>query len=318
MKKILAICLFVFLGSINNASAYEMQIIEDTPVKNDFVLGPGKMDVTLNPGGKTVEHISVTNRTGEKKVFKVEVEDFSGSYNEEQTFVLLGETKGKYSLKDYIHPEEYEFTLSHGERIILPIEIEIPFDSEPGGLYASVLVSVMPNSEEIKKNQGKTQLVSRLGTLFFLKVNGDVNESGYLHSFNLHDSKNFYEKGPISFEIDFENEGNVHIAPSGIIEIKNVLGKKIGEVEVDKYFVMPDSLRRRVIEWDKSVMFGFYTANLILDKNYQTLNSDPERMSVSFWVLPWKVILLCIAFLTVIIFMFKKLFGSFKFEIKRK
>jgi hypothetical protein len=320
MKKILLVIgWLLFLGGASSAFAYEVQFIEDTPVKEDFVLGPGKTDLVLDPGDKTTKQLTVTNRLGKDTKFKIEIEDFAGSYDTDQTVKLFGDVEGPYSMKDYLHPEIYEFSLKHGERIILPIEIEIPEDSESGGLYASVLVSTVPSEAETEKNKGQTKLISRLGTLFFVRVSGDVYESGFLQDFKISDSsKTFYEKGPIPFEIMFKNEGNIHIMPSGKIEVTNFLGKKVAELEVDSYFSMPDSVRKRVINWERENLFGFYTAHLTLDKNYQIEQNESEERSVSFWVIPWKIILVAVFALYILIFILKKILGSFKFEIKKK
>jgi len=348
-KEILALVMFLALGHANISLASSLETVENTPVANDFVLGPGKTDLSLKPGDKTTQQIMVTNRLGRDSNFKIEVEDFSGSYNTDQTVVLFGEAKGPYSMKDYIKPEVYNFNLKHGERITIPIEITIPKDSQPGGLYASVLVSVVPSTEEAQANQGQTKVISRLGTLFFVRVEGDVNESGRLQSFKVSDivapkikiknslgeeaeklaqsatdkfysifKNGFYEKGPIAFEIVFRNDGNVHLIPSGKIEIKNLLGKKVGEVNVDKYFVMPNSLRERVVGWDDKFLLGRYTAVLTLDKNYQQKPNGPETMGVSFWVIPWKILLAGIVGLVVMVFLIKFILKKFKFEIKRK
>ncbi|HEY5138575.1 MAG TPA: hypothetical protein VIJ25_04570, partial [Methylococcales bacterium] len=106
MKRIILIAGFVLaLAGANHAWAYELQNLDNTPIENDFVLGPGKTDLVLEPGEKNTQQIAVTNRLGEDKKFKIEVEDFSGSYDADQTVVLFGEAKGPYSLKDYIKPE---------------------------------------------------------------------------------------------------------------------------------------------------------------------------------------------------------------------
>jgi len=321
MKKILlmSVLALTLCGSAGRASAYELQNLDNTPIENDFVLGPGKTDLVLEPGEKSVQQIAVTNRLGEDRDFTIEIEDFSGSYDEDQTVVLFGEAKGPYSLKDYIKPEITEFSLKHGERILIPVEVNIPDDSEAGGLYASVLVSTVPSTTETKASAGQTRIISRLGTLFFVRVAGDVNESAKLESFKVSDTKyGFYEKGPIPFEIALRNDGNIHIIPSGKIEITNLIGKKVGEVTVDKYFAMPDSLRERVVKWESASLLGKYTATLTLDKNYQQKPNESEKMAVSFWVIPWKILLVALVSLLVLWRLLKFMLGKFKFEIKKK
>lgn len=320
MKKTLIIAGMVLaLAVAGQASAYELQNLDNTPVEDDFVLGPGKTDLVLEPGEKNTQQIAVTNRLGVDRKFKLEIEDFSGSYDADQTVVLFGDAKGPYSLRDYIKPEITEFSLKHGERIIIPVHIDIPEDSEAGGLYASVLVSTLPNDTDVKSTAGQTKIISRLGTLFFVRVTGDVNEAATLQDFKVSETAHgFYEQGPIPFEIALKNEGNIHIIPSGKIEIKNLLGKKVGEVTIDKYFAMPNSLRERVVKWESKTLLGRYTAELTLDKNYQQKPNESEQMAVTFWVIPWKILLAVFVGLVITWRLLRFVLGKFKFEIKKK
>lgn len=343
MKKIILFAgLFFVLGHADCSMAYEVQTIADTPVKNEFVLGPGKVDLVLNPGEKTVRNIMVTSRFAGERKFKVEVEDFSGSLDANETIKFFGSEKGPYSMKDYVKPEVSEFSLKLGERIILPVEINIPEDSQPGGFYSSVLISTVPD-ERVKQDTAQTKIISRLGALFFVRVAGDVTESGYLQDFKVTDAvwkmpeflssheslsglfstvgKSFggiHGKGPITFEIYFRNEGNIHLAPSGKIEIKNLLGRKVGETKVENFFAMPNSLRKAAVTWDAGFLFGKYTATVTLDKNYQQTPGAPDVMEVSFWAIPWKILLVAIFALLILWRAIKFVRGKFKFEIKKK
>ena len=130
--------IFFLIGGIS-VLAYEIQNLGDLETQDDFVVGPGKIELWMDAGEKKIDNFYITNRLGQEMSFKVEIEDFKGSRDPGQTTVLLGEEKGPYSLRDYIHPETTEFTFKHGERMILPVEISIPQDAEPGGLYGSVL-----------------------------------------------------------------------------------------------------------------------------------------------------------------------------------
>jgi len=297
--------------------AYEIQDLADTPVRDDFVLGPGKTELWMDPGDSFIKQLLITNRLGKTMNFKIAIEDFEGSRNPEETVVLKGEERGLFSLKDYFHLEISEFILSHGQRMVLPVEISIPEDAEPGGLYGIVLVSTTPpeltTEVEKEKAKGQMSLITRLGTLFFIRVKGDVVEDGFLKELKIKEAKKFYEKGPISFEILFENNGNVHLTPYGIIEITNLFGKKVGEVEVDPYFAMPDSVRLREVQWNREFLFGRYTASLLLNRGYQDMI---DRKSVEFWIIPWKVILTGLVILFLII-LFLRWIAS-HFEIRRK
>jgi hypothetical protein len=286
------IILFGFPSGV--AFAYNITQGQDIPVFNDFVVGPTRHEFFLKPGQTGIVEISVMNRLGREMQFKIGVEDFTGSYDPEQTVVLLGDTKGPYSLKDYVKPEITEFTLSHGQKIYFKVEVAIPEDAQPGGRYGALIVSTNPSAPALGGEPDSAtagiQIKTRIASLFFVRVAGEVEEKGFLKSFQLTNRprQGFYNAGPIKFGIAFQNDGSVHLVPYGIIEIRNLLGKKVGEVKVDPYFAMPSSLRTREVSWDKSWLFGGYKATLFLNRGYKDV---VDQMSLSFWVIPWKVLL---------------------------
>lgn len=298
-------------------SAYEIVNVNGQQ-KNDFVLEPAKFEVSLDPGESTVKNLTVTNRMAETRKFKVEVEDFTGSKSGKRAVVLMGEERGPYSLKDYLKPELQEFSLKPNQKMVMPVEINIPDDAQPGGLYGSVLVSSVPTQKEtdLAGSGAKSGaiLISRLGALFFVRVNGDVFEKGSLKDFRTIPSKRiFFQSPPKGFEILFQNKGSVYLDPYGIIKIKNVLGGVVDEVKVDPYFAMPDSLRYRQIKWNKRILLGRYEATALINRGYGNI---VDEMSVSFWILPWKLIVSIFGIILLLI-----LIGGFffsKFEIRKK
>lgn len=318
MKKI---TLLIFLGVVvifgfgNEVFAYQIQYLEGTKVDGDIVLGPTKIELFLDPGETTTQEIMVTNRTGRTVNFGVEIEDFMGSHSPDQSIILLGEAKGPYSLKDWVRPEIKEFALNHGQRIHLPVKITIPPDVEPGGHYGVVFASALPPAQKTEGETGNAQsqmsIISRVGSLFFVRVKGDVAEEGYLKDFKT--PEKYYEKGPIVFQLLFENKGSVHLTPYGTVEIFNLLGKKVEEIEVDSYFAMPDSLKLREIEWKKELLFGKYTALASINRGYEDII---DQKSIEFWVIPWKIILAGFIGLLLMILFFRWILS--RFEIRRK
>ncbi|KPJ55724.1 hypothetical protein AMJ49_06470 [Parcubacteria bacterium DG_74_2] len=297
--------------------AYDVQKLANVSVEGDFTLGPGKIEVFLDPGKTTSRTLLITNRLGKAMKFKVGIEDFEGSPTGQKAAVLLGEERGPYSLKDYLEPELAEFILAHGERMVLPIEISIPENAEPGGLYGSVLISTAPIEEvpegEEGKAKGQVQIIGRIASLFFVKVKGAVTEEGVLEKFDTVNSKKLHQQGSISFSISYRNKGNIHLNPYGIIEIKNILGKKIDEIEIEPYFAMPNSLRLREMKWETRLSLGYYTATLSLNRGYQDI---VDEATISFWIIPWKILLGA----AIVIFLFLAFirWAMTRFEIRRK
>ncbi len=297
---------FACFVCLNQAKAFEIKSYNNMPVEGDLVLSPGKSELFLESGQSEVRELKITNRTGKQLIINIGVEDFDG--DNIYSTKLLGEDQGKYSLRDYIRFEENKITISHGERIIIPVTIDIPEDCSAGGLYGAVIVSIEGIGDD---NGAQINVVSRLASLFFVRVNGSVEENGALKSFET--SKKFYQSSPVDFSIVYENKGNVHLSPYATIEIKNILGKKVEEIEISPWFVMPGFTRSRDVTWEKSLAFGRYTAKIELEKGYGTSVDEKE---ISFWVLPVRVLAIgvsVIIFFSIVIWLFSK-----KFELKKK
>lgn len=315
---VLLVAAAAFFPAFRQALAYE---IKDTSseIRNDFVLEPAKIDLSIKPGSTVTKTISVVNRTDREMKFNLQVEDFTGTKDPSQVVVLLGSKEGPYSLKDYIQPEIKTFSLKAKQRIILPVVISLPEDAEPGGLYGSLLVSNDPTLEDSDADgaKGRTKTISRLGALFFVRVEGDAREEGRLEDFRLAGPKKmFYEKGPFNFELLFSNNGNVHLIPHGKLEVTNTLGRKVGEVGVDAFFALPDSLRAAELKWDPGFLLGRYKITAVVNRGYKNSPDQTDTMSLVVWVIPWKV-LAGVALAIILLFALAKFFGS-RFEIKRK
>jgi hypothetical protein len=304
--------LAAFMGVSASADVVRTQLTVDNT--NDFVVEPGKTEIFLNPGESIKKNITVTNRVNKKVTFKIVIEDFVGTEDSNNPVKLLGDEVGPYSLKNLVKPEISEFTLNFGEKISIPVQVSIPETAEPRGYYGAIVVSNQPSADAGGQvdpgTEGKSKLISRIGSLLLVRVNGLGKESGQLEDLKLIGPKKlFYEGRPEGFEILFRNDGNVHLVPSGTITIKNLLGKVVDELPVDGYFALPDSLRYREVRWNDGFSFGRYTAKVSLYRGY---GNESDTDTVSFWILPWKILLSIFAVLAILFLIFRK------FEFKRK
>ncbi len=314
---VLALFVIFAFWSVPALRAYEIKNV-NAGDKGDFILQPAKVEVSLDPGTSVTKNLDIINRLGETRDFKIEIEDFTGSKTGQRAAVLLGDEKGPYSLRDYIKPEVTEFTLKQGQKITLPITISIPDDGEPGGRYGSILVSTTPPEKGADEGEGAgggTKIISRLGALFFVRVNGPALEEGSLKDFKASPAKKiFHEKdGPSGFDLVFENKGNVHLNPYGTINVSNTLGMTVAEIEVQPYFAMPGSLRQRHLDWGGKTLLGRYTATAQINRGYGNI---VDEKSITFWVLPWKILLGGFGIIFFIVFVVRWFFS--KFELKKK
>jgi hypothetical protein len=317
LKKIIFYIFFIFLVFGYRDTFAFVKAKLDIQAQNDFVVEPGKTEIVLDPGQSVEKYVTITNRIGRSINFKLSAEDLIGTDDKNQPVVLLGNDKGPYSLKDFIVPEIREFTLALGEKITIPVTISIPLAAEPRGYYGALIVTNDPVNNptgQVQDTESKTRLISRIGSLFLVRVNGEGKQEGSLSDFKLigpHQS--FYEKRPQGFEIAFKNTGNVHLVPYGKITIKNMFRKDVAELPVDAYFALPDSTRYREITWNDGFGFGRYTANLSLYKGY---GNEYDSSHISFWILPWKILLVSFVALVILVSFFYYI--STRFELRKK
>lgn len=287
-------------------------------VIGDFVVGPGKVDVTLKPGEAKTVQMTVTNRTGERRIFNLTTEDAVGSNDINTPIVLLGNDRGPYSLKDYLTVPHKRFELGQNQRARIPVTISIPADAEPGGLYGSVLVdtiAIKAVGGETTDTVPQSAIIARIGTLFFITVPGEVAKEGKLKDFSTVPQKHFYQNGPIKFGVYYENKGPIHLAPYGEIRITNMFGDEVDFVQLEPWFVLPHSQRLREVSWNREFLFGRYTATAQVNRSYDDVI---DTMSYSFWVLPWKIVLAAFGAVFVVVFLFRALFRTFEFKRKSK
>lgn len=300
----------LFLPNIIEAKTdVVVEALPDNKVFNDFVLGPGKIEMVLAPGEKGTFDLLISNRLGTSKTFSLLEEDFTGSNDPKETVVLLGDDRGPYSLKNYLSIGTSTIEIAHGTRVRVPVSVSIPKNAEPGGLYGSVIVGTVSKNEAVNNAGGvvsSNPVVTRIGTLIFIRIKGEVVENGKLSDFKLAGNKKIIlDPSSIRFNLLFQNEGNVHLNPKGTIAIKNILGTTVGNIPVESWFAMPKSLRFREIEWKPSFLLGKYTAIATIDRSYGDLK---DNLSLTFWVISWKILLGIFVVLMLIVVIVKKIF----------
>jgi hypothetical protein len=293
------IILTLLVSSVSPALAFTIKTLPGLGVTGDFALSTGKIELALNPGDSVVRNITITNRIGKDSRFKIEIEDFGPSDQEGELTKLYGNEMGPYSLKKYLVPEINEFTLKQGEQISIAIAVSIPADAPAGGLYGCALISNIPEPTpgEGNKIQGQVGLASRLGVLFFVKINGQTVESGSLTSFN--SLKSLYTTAPVKLQYAFNNDGNIYLTPQSTITIKNMFNSTVGEVKTDPFFVLPKFERKITEEWSNKFMLGRYTATISLNRGYGDNNIDTK--TISFWVVPIPVIIIIASVILILI-----------------
>lgn len=245
-------------------------------------ISPPRFELFGNPGDVVTEKIKVSNDGDTDITYTVNVEDFTAEGDQGSiTFIDPETTKDNFSLARWITFEPSQFTIPAGQEKIITYTIRIPKTGEPGGHYGSVLIRRSAGGTQ----PGSASVDSRVGSLILLRVSGATTEKLNLENFAPEDA--FQQYGPITFNMRFKNEGNVHVAPTGTIVITNMFGRKVKEVPLTPTNVLPDANRIVQAKLDEKNLIGRYTASLVLSygQTKQTLSGSTSFIVFPFWLM---------------------------------
>jgi hypothetical protein len=165
---------------------------------------------------------------------------------------------------------------------------------------------------------GVTEIVTRLGTIFLVRINGAVVESATLELFKpLGAQTRVYTKHPTGFEFAIRNDGNVHLVHFGKVTIKNMFGKEVRMLPVDAFFSLPDGLRYREAFWSPSFSMGYYKAHLEIYPGYGNQESERLTKSLGFFVIPWNILIAFALLVVALTLMVRYIRKNFAFTRKK-
>lgn len=308
IKKSSILCLIVAI-SLFGSILYRTEALAQTEDDSrGLSISPLTFELTANKGDILINKIRIYNPSTAAIVVKMETEDFK-PVGESGQVIVAPEEEATYSLKKWVKTEPAEFTLESKEQKFIDFIITVPENAEPGGKYGTILASTV-GTISADKISGAA-VAQKVGALLLLTVSGDVKESLNVKEFS---APNFMEYGPVPFTIRFENEGSVHVRPKGFITIADWRGKKATDLEFPQMNVIPGTTRKIDVKWDAKWMIGKYTATLV--GSYGTSNTPIEPYVITFWVLPWKMILLMIIVLLIFFIFFYKTKRRWKMAMK--
>jgi hypothetical protein len=272
-------------------------------------ISPPVIQLNADPGQTITTQIRVRNVTGGLLIAKGKTDDFGAGTSESgEPKLLLDETGAtRFSLKYWVSGVP-DLQLAPQELKTATVTISVPKNAEPGGHFGVVRFTGVPPS---LKETG-VALSASVGSLILLKVSGAITEKVSLVEFaagipgtskTQFLKKTFFEHGPVGFLVRVKNEGSVHEKAQGSIIVSDTIGKKVMSVAVNSNGgnVLPDSIRRFEQTLGTKQLFGHYTAKLVL-----TYASGQKLVATtSFWVIPWKLLLLALIGLIVLVWLLK-------------
>lgn len=262
------------------------------PPSGAVVVRPAKVEVLILPGEEKQFIIKVGNGTLTPLHVEASFEDVAPNVQTsavDDPVKLLPSGEGAASLHELLTMPRASFDILTGKEVEVPVTIRIPGNAEPGGRYGSVVFRFSPVSR-MDSAGANVSLESRIATLFYVRILGDVKEEGKLVAFGLFNNAKTTmspsPSSPLRLQVAYENSGAVHLDPYGRITLHSILGEMFGKTHIlpiDPWAVLPGATRMREIDMIKSLYPGYYTLHLEQNRGYENIVDERD---VRFWVLP--------------------------------
>lgn len=274
-----------------------------TPVRQEFILAPGQSESY---------EIEVTNISGGPINVITVVNDFESDDETGQPRIIVdAEQVTPFSLKNYISAPE-PFLLKAGESRKVTIGIDLPDDANPGGRFGLVRFAVGLEGQDL----GNIALAASVGSLLLISVPGDVQDSmelGYVQARQTKSdgssrSSSFFETAPDKIAVNLKNTGNSILKPIGRVAVKNMFGKEVAAYEFNgsqlRGNVLPQSARTFEDTVSGLGRIGRFTIEANL--SYGEGGGNIITAKTTFWIIPWKILLIVLAVLILIVWFFTR------------
>ncbi len=262
------------------------------------------LDFEANPGEIQNGVVKIFNETNQDIYLKSSIEVFSASGELGQPVYLPGSEKNKFL--DWFELSQDSILLKSNQVVIVPFSISIPESALPGGYYAVIFWETVSDRDN---DNVPLKISSRVGTLIFLKVKGDVKEDAELLDFYVMPIRKYFFGFPLNFIVRLSNNGNIHIRPSIEVSFKNKFGlNETFKMNESNNYILPESIRRFELFWGNKDMevnffgkflsglkqeiskkpFGKHTAILNISYGIENQRNITER--IDFWFFPWRLL----------------------------
>jgi hypothetical protein len=250
---------------------------EDTKASQSaLAVSPAIIEEVLTPGKPTEFTLYVNNVTNFPLPVKATVRDFIvQSDNLEKT------ERARLDASRWFIINEPDFILQPKQTRTITGSILPPADAVPGGRYATIYFQPLVPQEVL--GPSTAYLSARVGILAFLIVKGDIEQKAAFDK--PLQAPGLVQRGPVVFTFSIANSGSVHSMPQGNLIIRDWRGRKVDTLKLPAGIILPGAAKEYGLHWGAGGSLGRYTADL--EVSYGSENAKLQKMTVSFWVIPW-------------------------------
>lgn len=218
------------------------------PAGSNLLATPTNVQLDLDAGSTATGTAAIVDDGTAQLDFKTSVAPYNVSgedYN--QSFFLKPQ---QTDVSKWITLKQTNYHLEPHQRVDMAYKVAIPAGVAPGGYYAVLLAETKPQAI------GGTGVATtkRVGIIFYLRVNGAVDEQGNVESFK---SDWWQTAPPLVADLRLGNHGNVHYLGDIKMVITDLFGKKKAEID-STHQVLPQTIRHLQLRWEQAPTFGLF------------------------------------------------------------
>lgn len=284
-------------------------------------LSPSSQKLELGEGETYQGEITIWHNSEETQNYKIETTSFQQIENQPGTSIALSQEEDAeniYSASQWITLNTTEISVVPNKNEKIYYTITVPKDIAKGEYYA--MINFLSNNNNDNTENSTTYSVLSSGIPILIKIDGEIYEKAEIASFTA--TNKFYDSINIDFKTEINNIGNTHISPTGEIFFSNIFGQDIGSIKFNETgtTILRDNTGTYYTNWkdalisikNKTIAIGPITATLIITYSSNQPGFSMLQAETSFWVIPWKYILILIAIITLIIIVTTKKKKKFK------
>lgn len=267
MKKDISFFFFLLLLCIGVFHTAQVSALSMSPARQTVIIDPGK-----------TEHIFISVKNDQNEPFEVKGSLEGFRIDEKTHRAVFGAREEAVQWGKVVTPSS---PLLPGETKNIEFVFSVPKNASPGAHYLALF-------GEIKAGTGQVGIATRVGSLMFLYVGGEVKEAMNVLEFSS-GAKWYYQKNAEIF-LKTENQGSIHVFPTGKITVRNFRGNILQTFPInpENHLVIPQN------DWSRIFDITFSPRDIgkieaTLEFTYG-VNQKMILKKISFWYIPWWMI----------------------------
>ena len=253
---------------------------------------PAIQEKLIRPNIKSRMQVQFKNNGIKQVTGKVKIADFVVNDKEGSPVLIEDSTsRPKYSAASWITPSDDQVTIPAGDFISVDLMVNPPAVISTCGRYAVVYIEIdssfVPGKPSARDSA--SEITAKVGGLLNFTVEGQVCKHNLqVSAFTI---PGFLEYGPIPVNFDLLNMGDVHVMPSGVVMIGDMLNRTVNQESIQQKSIFPETAKTYNSNLGSKWMLGRYKVSLLISREG---NEGPIVVSKYLWVAPWRVMIFVI------------------------